>query len=142
VRSDKCVYSNTSVPMVARPLVDAPSVRDGLKNKLFLGIPVGVSNANARLSANLCACLRIASTAVAFDASCDKGPLRRSNPIMIVRLLVSLRGKSTHLITFLQRIELWSRRKTPPHLPDRNQLSECIPILCLQFLEFASQERY
>jgi hypothetical protein len=51
-----------------------PSVPGGLRNRLLLGIPVGVSKANARLLARRSACLRIASTVVALDVRLDSGP--------------------------------------------------------------------
>jgi hypothetical protein len=64
--------------MVARPFVVDPSVPGGLRYKLLLGIPVGVSKANARLLARRSACLRIASTAVALDVRLDSGPDKKS----------------------------------------------------------------
>lgn len=50
------------------PLVVAPVVPGGLRTRSFWGIPVGVSNANARLLARRSLCLRRSSTAVLFEA--------------------------------------------------------------------------
>lgn len=63
--------------MVAIPLVVDPSVPLG-KFKLLLGMPVGVSNAYARLSARRWACFRTSGTAVAFEARFASGPVRKS----------------------------------------------------------------
>lgn len=45
---------------------------------LLYGIPEGVLNAKARLSARRAACLRSASTAALLVVRPEKGPLRRS----------------------------------------------------------------
>lgn len=78
--SERCVHSSTREPTVASPFVVEPSVPGGLRIKLLLGIPVGVSNAKARLFARRWACLRMSSTAVLFDARFASGPVRRSYP--------------------------------------------------------------
>lgn len=85
------------MPIVARPFVVDPSVPGGLRIKLLLGIPVGVSKANARLSASLFACARTRSTAVALDARFESGPLSKSYP----REIISLRKAHVNCIFYL-----------------------------------------
>lgn len=80
---------------MAIPLVVEPSVPCGLKIRLLLGIPVGVSNANARLFAKRSACLRTRSVAVSLEFRFASGPFRKSYPGPLTTVILNLWSRFT-----------------------------------------------